>query len=82
MKFLIISFSAALVWVSWGQETNVVFSDDFETPSPKNPPANWAMWGAEEFKIPANFPVSVAGNEADCTIPPQANVFVTLAGSQ
>ena len=30
----------------------------------------------------SNFPVSVAGNEADCTIPPHAIVLVTLAGSQ
>jgi hypothetical protein len=35
--------------------TKVVFSDDFETSSPQSPPANWAMWGAEEFKVPANY---------------------------
>jgi len=30
----------------------------------------------------SDFPVSVTRNEADCTVPPHAIVFVTLAGSQ
>jgi hypothetical protein len=55
MKFLVLLFSALLACASWGADTNPVFSDDFEAPSIKSPPANWAMWGAEEFKIPANY---------------------------
>ena len=38
-----------------GEDTNAVFSDDFETPSLQSPPSGWAMWGAEEFKVPANY---------------------------
>ncbi|MGA2660732.1 MAG: hypothetical protein ABSH34_24865 [Verrucomicrobiota bacterium] len=55
MKLLILLFSALLAWASWGEDTNVVFSDDFETPSLQSPPSGWAMWGAEEFKVPANY---------------------------
>ena len=55
MKLLILSFSAVFALASWGEDTNVVFSDDFETPSLQSPPSGWAMWGAEEFKIPANY---------------------------
>ena len=33
----------------------VVFADDFETPSAQSPPANWAMWGAQQDKVPANY---------------------------
>jgi hypothetical protein len=55
MKLLILLFSAVMSWASWGQDTNLVFFDDFETPSPQNPPAQWAMWGANEFKMPANY---------------------------
>jgi hypothetical protein len=36
-------------------EAGVVFWDDFETASAQNPPSGWAMWGAEEFKVPANY---------------------------
>ncbi len=32
-----------------------VFADDFETPSDRSPPANWAMWGAQQYKVPANY---------------------------
>lgn len=34
---------------------HLVFSDDFEPPTNQNPPPNWAMWGAEEFKVPTNY---------------------------
>ena len=33
----------------------VIFADDFETPSAQSPPANWAMWGAQQDKVPANY---------------------------
>ncbi len=49
MKLLPLLFSAALARVSWGADTKVVFLDDSQTPSPENPPANWATWDAEEF---------------------------------
>ena len=55
MKLLILLFSAVLAWASWGEDMNVVFSDDFETPPLQSPPSGWAMWGAEEFKVPANY---------------------------
>ena len=28
---------------------------DFETLSTQNPPPGWAMWGAEQYKVPANY---------------------------
>ena len=34
---------------------NVVFHDDFEQVSPGSPPPGWAMWGAEQYKTPANY---------------------------
>ncbi len=36
-------------------EGKIVFADDFETPSTQSPPANWAMWGAQQDKVPANY---------------------------
>ncbi len=33
----------------------VVFSDDFEATADQSPPANWVMWGAEQWKTPANY---------------------------
>ncbi len=53
---------AAVVLAGAGQvrvvvagEDKVVFADDFETPSAQSPPANWAMWGAQQDKVPANY---------------------------
>jgi hypothetical protein len=51
---------AALVLAGTGQvraadEGRVVFADDFETPSAQSPPASWAMWGAQQDKVPANY---------------------------
>jgi hypothetical protein len=40
MKLLILLFSAVFAWACWGEDTNVVFSDDFEAPSVQSPPAN------------------------------------------
>lgn len=34
---------------------NVVFSDDFEADSAAMPPPGWTLWGAEPYKIPANY---------------------------
>ena len=51
---------AAAVLAGAGQvqvadEGKVVFADDFETPWAQSPPANWAMWGAQPDKVPANY---------------------------
>jgi hypothetical protein len=36
-------------------EGKVVFADDFEIPSAQRPPAGWAMWGAQQDKVAANY---------------------------
>lgn len=41
--------------VAFAGEGKVVFADAFETLSPQSPPANWAMWGAQQDKVPANY---------------------------
>ncbi len=53
MRLLLVC--VVLAQVCLGENPKVVFSDDFEAPSTQNPPANWAMWGAQEFKVPANY---------------------------
>jgi hypothetical protein len=55
MKLLMVIVAAALVQVSLSEEARVVFSDDFELAGAESPPLNWAMWGAQEFKVPANY---------------------------
>src|SRR5512139_77179 len=34
---------------------NLVFHDDFESASTQSPPPGWAMWGAAQHKVPANY---------------------------
>ena len=34
---------------------NLVFHDDFEPASTQSPPPGWAMWGAAQHKVPANY---------------------------
>lgn len=34
---------------------NLVHNGDFELPSPESPPPGWTMWGAEAYKMPANY---------------------------
>ncbi len=50
---------AVLICAATAQVTAVaagkVFQDDFEASSAASPPPGWAMWGAEEFKVPANY---------------------------
>ena len=36
-------------------EDNLIVNGDFEQSSAQAPPAGWAMWGEEKFKVPANF---------------------------
>ena len=51
-RYLVLVGLAAVVFAGAGRvrvaiadEGNVVFADDFETPSTQSPPPNWAMWG-------------------------------------
>lgn len=55
MKLLIGLFLAALGSCSLAGDAKVVFSDDFESPTSQSPPPLWAMWGAQEFKVPGNY---------------------------
>ncbi|MFQ6042853.1 MAG: hypothetical protein ACE5PV_18500, partial [Candidatus Poribacteria bacterium] len=34
---------------------NLVYNGDFEIDSTTSPPPGWAMWGAKQYKIPANY---------------------------
>ena len=34
---------------------NLLFNGDFEMPSAASPPPGWVMWGANQWKVPANF---------------------------
>jgi hypothetical protein len=43
------------VRIALASEDKIVFADDFETPSAQSPPTNWAMWGAQPDKVPANY---------------------------
>lgn len=36
-------------------ERNLVVNGDFDQASPASPPPGWVMWGAQEFKTPANY---------------------------
>ncbi|MBN2452224.1 MAG: hypothetical protein JXR77_17695 [Lentisphaeria bacterium] len=40
---------------SQGQGGNLVRNGGFEEASPAAPPPGWAMWGAEAYKVPANY---------------------------
>jgi hypothetical protein len=37
------------------QPRNLVYNGDFETESAAMPPPGWTMWGAERYKVPANY---------------------------
>ncbi len=34
---------------------NLLFNGDFEMPAPVSPPPGWVMWGANQWKVPANY---------------------------
>lgn len=34
---------------------NLIYNGDFELASPDSPPPGWAMWGADTYKVPANY---------------------------
>jgi hypothetical protein len=83
MKLLILLFSAVLTWASWGQDTNLVFVDDFETRGfiITNDKLDGKPLLENKEEAVSDFRVSAAGNEASCVVPPHAVVFVKLAGS-
>jgi len=37
------------------EEANLTYNGDFELEGPESPPAGWTMWGAQQYKIPANY---------------------------
>ena len=55
MKELILLVIACAASAASGANTNLIFHDDFETASTQDPPSGWAMWGASQYKIPANY---------------------------
>ncbi len=55
MKVLLVLLVVSTASVAIGAEPQVVFRDDFEAASDARPPRGWAMWGAEPFKVPANY---------------------------
>lgn len=57
MKWLCIVFSLALLPGVTAAESTRVFEDGFEAKPFTGLPAGWAMWGAQEFKIPSNYAI-------------------------
>ena len=58
MKTILVLFSllyAAAANGALAAGNNLVFHDDFEPVSKQSPPPGWAMWGAAQYKVPANY---------------------------
>ncbi len=55
LRWLVLILGMVLSTLPMPAEANVVFHDDFEALSAATPPAGWAMWGGQEFKVPANY---------------------------
>jgi len=55
MKLLLSLLYAAAAYAALAAENNLVFHDDFELASTQSPPPGWAMWGAAQHKVPANY---------------------------
>ena len=55
----LVALCSALQTFCLGQEhqprTNLIFNGDFEESPGVSPPPGWVMWGAQEFKVPANY---------------------------
>jgi hypothetical protein len=60
MKLLILGLLAAAASAALEAKAGVVFQDDFETRASQSPPPGWAMWGADPFKVPANYMLDTA----------------------
>jgi hypothetical protein len=50
-----ILFLTCVFQASAGESPNLAFNGDLEAASDTRPPPGWVMWGADEFKTPANF---------------------------
>ena len=51
-------FVAFVMWVTceaFGGDATVIFQDDFEAAQAASPPPGWTMWGADQYKTPANY---------------------------
>lgn len=60
----IISFIALFSLIATGARSAgpaLVFQEGFETPGSQNPPAGWAMWGAEQYKDARNYTRDTTG---------------------
>ena len=57
---LTIPFSVMQAWAvpggnDGGAAFNLIHNGDFETASAVSPPSGWTMWGAQRYKVPANY---------------------------
>ena len=55
MRLLLSLLYAAAASAALAADNNLVFHDDFEAASTQSPPSGWAMWGAAQHKVPANY---------------------------
>jgi hypothetical protein len=55
LSCLPLGFSLATTVGFAGEGPNLVYNGDFELDSPDSPPPGWTMWGAQQYKVPANF---------------------------
>jgi hypothetical protein len=55
MKRIVYLLLMVVAGTAFCGDASVVFHDDFEQASTASPPAGWAMWGAEQYKTPANY---------------------------
>ena len=55
MRLLLSLLYAAAANGALAAGNNLVFQDDFESVSTQSPPPGWAMWGAAQYKVPANY---------------------------
>jgi len=52
---LLLSLLYAAANAALAAGNNLVFHEDFEPASTQSPPPGWAMWGAAQHKVPANY---------------------------
>lgn len=55
MKLLLPLLYAMLAVATSAAESNLVLHDDFEGATTQSPPPGWTMWGASQYKVPANY---------------------------
>jgi alpha-L-arabinofuranosidase len=54
LRLTVAALSLATALASSGAE-NLIYNGDFELAAPASPPPGWTMWGAEAYKVPANY---------------------------